>query len=109
MPILRIILAALIGLSLAVMPVAAAMAKPMTAMEHCDKKGMGAKGMDDCPCCDKANACAAESCALKCFKTPCFIPTAVETFAFVRQGYQLSSSESIASSPWPPPSPPPRA
>ncbi len=109
MPLLRLILAVLIGFSLAVTPVAAAMAKPMVAMEHCDKKGMGAKDLGDCPCCDKSGACPVDSCAQKCFKTPCFLPTATKTFEFLRQTYERSMTDSIALSDWPPPAPPPRA
>lgn len=116
MPWLRIILAVLIGFSLAVTPVAAAMAKPMAAMEHCDKKGMSAKNMGataatempDC-CCDKANACPADACAVKCFKTPCALPTATESFGFLRQAYAQSISDLIVQRAWPPPAPPPRA
>ena len=113
MPWLRFILAVLIGFSLAVTPVAAALAKPMAAMEHCDKKGVSAKGltataMDDC-CCGKTNACPADACAVKCYKTPCALPTASESFAVVPQTYARARSESIAFSSWPPPAPPPRA
>lgn len=112
MPVIRFIFAVLIGFSLAVTPVAAAMAKPMAAMEHCDKKGMNAKGlsakaMSDC-CCDKANACPADTCAMKCFKTTCAFSTATKTFGFLSQTYERSLSESVALSTWPPPAPPPR-
>lgn len=116
MPWLRIILAVLIGSSLAVTPVAAAVAKPMAAMEHCDKKGMSTKDMGataatempDC-CCNKANACSADACAVKCFKSQCALPTATKMFGSLRHAYETSTADIVALSAWPPPAPPPRA
>lgn len=109
MPWLRIILAVLIGFSLAVTPVAAAIAKPMAAMEHCDKKGMGAKDMGDCPCCDKVSACAASACSSMCAKVPVALTSAFITLVFMRQAYERSTADTVALSAWPPPAPPPRA
>jgi hypothetical protein len=120
-PLLRIILAILIGFSLAVSPVAAAMANPTTTMEHCGKAGMGAMNMGTqdmgakttkhCPDCDKSGACLSQNCAQKCFKTAAafILPEAIKTFDFSGQTYERSISVSIVMNAWPPPAPPPRA
>lgn len=115
MPLLRTILAVLIGFSLAMTPVAAAMATPMSAMVHCDKKGIGsndngtaaAADMPDC-CCDKSDNCSADACALKCFKTQCALSETSKAFSFLRQPYVQSISDLIVQRDWPPPAPPPR-
>jgi hypothetical protein len=61
------IFSALIALSLAMTPIASALASNtgagMAGMEDCDQKSKG-----ECPCRDTKNACPPEFCLTKCFK-----------------------------------------
>lgn len=100
---IRLILAVLIGFSLAAAPVAAAMVGPAAPMEHCDKKDMG-----DCSCCDKANACRPEACAAKCVKIPGFFKAADLTRYLRPQDFEPFKASMAPLSAWPPPAPPPR-
>ena len=67
MSLIRAIFAILIALSLAVTPLASALASNvdggMAGMEDCDQKSKS-----DCPCCDTKNACPPEFCLTKCVK-----------------------------------------
>ena len=67
MSLIRTIFAILIALSLAVTPVASALASNadggMAGMEDCDQDSKA-----DCPCCNTKNACPPEFCLTKCFK-----------------------------------------
>jgi hypothetical protein len=65
MRIVRSIFAALLGLSLIVVPMAA------VAMSHASKAemSMNASG-DDCPCCNAAHKCPSDTCMLKCYMGP---------------------------------------
>lgn len=58
---IRLAIAALIALVLAVLPVAAALAKPVGAALEASMSAS-----DDCPCCDATHARAAGICHLKC-------------------------------------------
>lgn len=66
MRIIRSIVAALLALSLIVVPIAGA-----TAMPHASKAemSMSASG-DDCPCCNAAHKCPSDTCILKCYMGP---------------------------------------
>ena len=66
MRIVRSIFAALLALSLIVVPIAAA-----TAMTHASKAEMtlGAAG-DDCPCCNVAHKCPSDTCVQNCYMGP---------------------------------------
>jgi hypothetical protein len=66
MRIYRLVIAALLALSLTVLPVAAGMARMHAAPSE---MSMGASG-HDCPCCDTAHRCPADICMLKCFNVP---------------------------------------
>lgn len=69
MRFVRIIIAALLALSLGILPVSAAMAM---SKAHAAKAeiSMSAPAADDCPCCNAAKKCGADLCQLKCFSTP---------------------------------------
>lgn len=75
MRIVRSIFAALLALSLIVVPIAAA-----TAMTHASKAEMnlGAAG-DDCPCCNAAHKCSSDTCILKCYMGPALLVTRTAT------------------------------
>jgi hypothetical protein len=59
----RLVIAVLLAVSFAALPVAAGMARVHAASSE---MSMGASG-DDCPCCDAAHRCPADTCMLKCF------------------------------------------
>lgn len=96
--LLRTILALLITLSLAMVPIGAAMAQgkirhevPAAAanMDECAKM-MGhmsdeADSKADCPCCDTKGACPSEYCLTKCFKVfrATLAPDAVRTLVTI--------------------------
>lgn len=66
MRIVRSILAALLALSLAVVPIAAA-----TAMPHASKVEMAmSTSGGDCPCCNASHKCPSDTCILKCYMGP---------------------------------------
>ncbi len=63
---IRLVIAALFAVNLAIVPVSAAM-----AMFHGAKAQMSmSSSMDDCPCCNAAKKCATDLCQFKCFNTP---------------------------------------
>lgn len=103
MSLARVILAVLIGVSLAITPVAAAMAGPAASMAHCDKAGKG-----DGSCCDKANACRPDACAAKCFKIPGVLADADFARRLRARDFEPSVASLTPLSAWPPPAPPPR-
>lgn len=103
MSALRFILAVLIGFSLAVTPVAAAMAGPAAAVKHCDKQDMG-----DFPCCEKADSCRPDTCATKCLKVVGNLCGLTKPFVPVAEVLQSAEVDKVALRSWPPPSPPPR-
>ena len=114
---IRFILALFIGFSLTIAPVAAAMASPAIssgmAMEHCDKalaKTASAKTMaSHCDCCDKANACRADSCGAQCIKINGFLPVAAKPACIgLCQDFPRPTAIGSATNSWPPPAPPPR-
>ena len=63
MRVIRFVIAALLTMSLAVLPMSAGMAMSRTAMAE---MSTGASG-HDCPCCNAAHKCAPDQCMLKCF------------------------------------------
>lgn len=109
MPLLRIILAVFIGVSLAFAPVAGAIAMPMAGMGHCDSKMDDAHKMGDCNCCHKSNTCNTDTCSVKCAKVSFTISSPSRSLAFLRQSYEAAVSQALAFHSWPPPAPPPRA
>jgi len=63
MRVIRFVIAALLTMSLAVLPASAGMAMSHSAMAE---MSAGASG-HDCPCCNAAHECASDQCMLKCF------------------------------------------
>ena len=109
---IRLILALLIGLSLAVAPVAAAMAGPAMAsgmaMEHCDKTP-AKKMSQNCDCCDKSNVCRADLCGAQCAQINGYLPVAANPACTgLGHVFPRPSSIGLATNSWPPPAPPPR-
>ena len=113
---IRFILALLIGLSLTLAPVSAAMAGPAMssgmAMEHCDKmqtKAVASKTMaSHCDCCEKSNVCRADNCGAQCAKIYGYLPAAAKFAVAVGQDFPRPSPVGVIHRSWPPPSPPPR-
>lgn len=108
---IRFILALLIGISLALAPISAAMAGPAMssgmAMEHCDKTP--AKTMsENCNCCDKSDVCRAGSCAGQCANISGYLPVEAKLIIATSQDFPRSSPADVIQRSWPPPAPPPR-
>ena len=98
----RLIIAALLAMSLAILPVSAG----MTAM-HAAKTEMSTNASgDSCPCCDPANTCAADICTAKCFNAAALL---VEGQPFAESllkrfvGTGLTAMSPFAPQPDPPP------
>ena len=108
---IRFILALLIGLSLALAPVSAAMAGPAMssgkAMEHCDKTP-AKKITQHCDCCEKSNICRADNCGAQCAKINGYLPAAAKFVVAVGQDFPRPSPVGVIHRSWPPPAPPPR-
>ena len=111
MPILRAILALLIGFSLLTAPISAAMAAQAMetgmAMEDCDKIP-SKQAPSDCDCCDKANLCQTNMCGAQCAKLLGYLPTPTSTDIAIAQEFPRPASAAVERHSWPPPAPPPR-
>ena len=98
----RLIIAALLAMSLAILPVSAGMA----AMQAADTKmSMSASG-DSCPCCDTANKCASDICMVKCFNAAALlvdVQPLAESLLKRFVGTGLTAMSPFAPQPDPPP------
>lgn len=105
MRIVRSILAALLALSLVVVPMAAASAMPDTSKAEMTMSASS----DDCPCCNAAHKCPSDTCILKCHMGPTLLVTRILTPQPLRP--VLTPTRSARLSPFPPHPelPPPRS
>jgi hypothetical protein len=104
------ILAVLISVGLALMPLSAANAMRMAPAAAMDQSlGAGVPGPEDCPCCDVATKCPMTSCAAQCVQVG---PTAGSLLiaplpgSATRIRLEPVSSDGLDRAP---PTPPPRA
>lgn len=104
MPIVRFIFAALLALSLIVVPMAA------TAMPHVSKAemSMSASG-DDCPCCNAAHKCSSDTCMLKCYMGPALFVARMASMQPLPQVFAPMSAAQLSPFAARPELPPPRS
>lgn len=105
MRIARSIFAALLAVSLAVVPMVAA-----TAMPHASKAEMtmSAPG-DDCPCCNAAHKCPSDTCVFKCYMGPALFVARMELMQPLPQVFAPMSAAQLSPFAARPELPPPRS
>ena len=101
----RLVIAVLLALGFTVLPVAAGMAKVHAASSE---MSMGASG-DDCPCCNAAHKCPADTCMLKCFNVTAIALEASPVLAPLPAPFTPPSVTTMAAFSARPDPPPPRS
>jgi hypothetical protein len=98
----RLVIAALLAMSLAILPVWAGMAAMHAAKTE---MSMSASGVS-CPCCDTANKCASDICMVKCFNAAALLVEGQpfeESLLKLFVGTGLTAMSPFAPQPDPPP------
>lgn len=105
MRIYRLVIAALLALSFTVVPLAAGTATVHTAS---NEMSMGASH-DDCPCCNAAHRCPADTCMLKCFNVSAIAVELSPIMAPLRAPFAVIGVTTLVALIMRPDPPPPRS